>query len=387
MSKETNNLAIYIHWPFCKSKCPYCDFNSHVREQINQQDFIDAYTKEISHFADFLSGKKISSIYFGGGTPTLAPMKFFESTLNNLNKYLIISDNIEITVEGNPTSIESQTFKDLQKVGVNRVSLGIQALNDNDLKFLGREHSVHEALNALHIAASTFENYSFDIIYARPKQTLKEWEDELERAIALTNGHLSLYQLTIEKGTKFFTSFKNGDFALPDDNLSADMYQLTNEITKANNISSYEVSNYASPGKESRHNMAYWEYEQYLGLGAGAHSRIKLDGKMHSLIMQHNPEKWLDSINNTGIALQEKLSLSNEDEAREYILMGLRIKKGINKNDFQLKIGKKIEECVNKAKLTQYINSGLVEMTDENLKTTEEGTMLLNSIISGLLDI
>ena len=300
-----NNIAIYIHWPFCKSKCPYCDFNSHVREKIDEKSWFDAYITEISFFADKIVGKNITSIFFGGGTPSLMNPKLVEKIILELEKIGKFVDNIEITLEANPTSIEAQKFQDFKTAGINRVSIGIQSFNEEGLKFLGRTHSKNEAIEALEIAGNIFSNYSFDLIYARPNQSIKNWENELLSALKLAKNHLSLYQLTIEKGTSFFNDYRDKKFTMPSDVLAASMYELTREITKAHGFVDYEISNYAKQGFESKHNLSYWNYDEYLGIGPGSHSRID----KYAMMMIHNPENLLAKVKTDNNGIQAKTLL------------------------------------------------------------------------------
>jgi len=288
------DVALYIHWPFCASKCPYCDFNSHVADSIDHDRWVARYLEEIDRYADEMSGRKIVSIYFGGGTPSLMRPSSVEAILDRVQARWKIANDIEITLEANPTSVEMEKFADFRVAGVNRVSLGVQALNDDDLAFLGREHSVDEALQALEIAKAQFERVNFDLIYARPEQGLKDWEQELDRAAELAVGHLSLYQLTIERNTPFYMSHAKGDFKIPEQELAADFYVLTQEVLEAAGLVSYEVSNHAVVGQESRHNLMYWHYGDYIGIGPGAHGRVTSGGEKYATRAHAAPQIWLD---------------------------------------------------------------------------------------------
>jgi putative oxygen-independent coproporphyrinogen III oxidase len=365
----SNTLAIYIHWPFCKSKCPYCDFNSHVVQQIDYEKWEQAYIKEIEHFADYISNKTITSIFFGGGTPSLMPPFITDRIISKLNQLANFDKNIEITLEANPTSVELKKFYDFKSAGINRVSIGIQSLDKQNLKFLGREHSASEALEAIE-KAQIFNNFSFDLIYALPEQTLEEWENELSKALTYANGHLSLYQLTIEKGTKFYSDFKSGKFVMPENDLAADFYNLTDSIMENYGLPSYEVSNYAKSGFESKHNMTYWQYGDYLGIGAGAHSRITLDNKT-AIMMTHAPEKWVNSVFENGNGIQTKQSLTKEDIIFEKIMMGMRTKKGI-----------KLGLIENQKATRNLIEQNLLEEKEGYIKATKQGFLVLNSIIN-----
>lgn len=365
------DLAVYVHWPFCKSKCPYCDFNSHVARKIDYLKWQTAYIKEIDYFKELLKGKNITSIFFGGGTPTLMPPSIASAIINKISSITKLDDKIEITLEANPTSVELKKFNDFKEAGINRVSLGVQSLNDNDLKFLGREHSVNEALRAVE-KAQIFKNYSFDLIYALPEQSLEKWEKELKKALSYASNHLSLYQLTIEKGTKFYSDYKAGKFKMPANELSADFYELTDTIMNDAGLPSYEVSNYAKSGFMSRHNMTYWRYKDYLGIGAGAHSRVT-QGKKKAMMMIHSPEKWLNSALNNGQGLQYSEELTDEDTLYETILMGLRTKEGI-----------KYKIVENNKSIPLLINDNYLKKSNDRIFATKKGTLVLNSIINKL---
>jgi len=381
---QHTDFSLYIHWPFCKSKCPYCDFNSHVRDGINQQEWLDLYKKEIDYFAAQTDYKKANSIFFGGGTPSLMNPEIVEGIISHAGDIWDIHD-AEITLEANPTSIEAKKFADFKKAGVNRASIGVQALNDNDLKALGREHSAKEALEALDVARNIFNNFSFDLIYARQGQNLESWESELARALELSANHLSLYQLTIEKGTPFYSLYKSGELKMPSEELAADMYELTEKIMQENGFSSYEVSNYAKPKFESRHNLNYWNYGDYVGIGAGAHGRVNIDGKKIATMMIHNPENWQKSVLDKGCGLQSQEEVGKEDMLSEAILMGLRLKDGIKKDRFLKTFNKIPEDLLNKDKLETFVNEGLLYTDDDCLKVTKQGRMLLNSITTALV--
>ena len=276
---DPRGFGIYIHWPFCKAKCPYCDFNSHVRERIEEDVWRGSYLKELAHFAAMVPGRSVTSIFFGGGTPSLMNPKTAETVIDAVSRHWRVANDIEITLEANPTSVEAGKLRDFRAGGINRVSLGIQALDDRDLKFLGRQHNQTEALAALDLAANTFDRFTFDLIYARPGQTPDSWARELDRAMTFAADHLSLYQLTIETGTVFEQAYARGDFVLPDEDVQAELYEMTAERLGVAGLAPYEISNYAKPGSESRHNLTYWRYGDYVGIGPGAHGRLALDGK------------------------------------------------------------------------------------------------------------
>ncbi|MFN7037981.1 MAG: radical SAM family heme chaperone HemW [Alphaproteobacteria bacterium] len=377
-----NDLAIYIHWPFCKSKCPYCDFNSHVRENIDQDSWETAYLKEIDNFKDIIEGRYIGSIFFGGGTPSLMPPIIAEKIIDKFSKISQIDNKTEITLEANPTSVEIKNFKSLKSVGINRVSLGIQSLNSKHLEFLGRNHSANEAKEAISFAREIFNNYSFDLIYTLPNQTLGSWEKELTYALEFAGNHLSLYQLTIEKGTKFYSDYKNKKFSLPNDDESALFYQLTQDIMNTNGLPAYEISNHAKAGYECKHNLAYWKYKEYLGIGPGAHSRIN----NQALIMIHHPENWLEKIMSSNSAIQSQEDLNIQDKISEILLMGLRLNEGINLEDYKTKLNVDLLEYIKLSKLQQLQELGLLEHKTPNIVLTPKGFLVTNKIISELLN-
>jgi putative oxygen-independent coproporphyrinogen III oxidase len=383
--KPKNNrlLSIYIHYPFCKSKCPYCDFNSHVKNNIDHEAFQNAYLSELEYFAQRLKNRQIKTIFFGGGTPSLMPISLPEKIISKISKLWNLDKNCEITIEANPTSFEAEKFKDFKSAGINRLSMGIQALNDSDLKFLGREHSASEAILAIETASKIFDNYSFDLIYARPNQTTSAWESELNQAIKLSPNHLSLYQLTIEKGTKFYGQHKNGEFILPNEELSADLYNLTNQITQDNNLELYEISNYARKDYECRHNLVYWKGEDYIGIGAGAHSRVYLDDDINrsAIIMLHEPSFWLDKVKKDGVGIQQINQINKQELLEEIILMGLRLKDGIDNEIFINHFNKNITEIFDFKKISNLEKNGLIRINNQNIKITDKGRILSNGVI------
>lgn len=380
---QNNKLALYIHYPFCKSKCPYCDFNSHVRANINHEAFTRAYEKEIEFFAPQLKDRKINSIFFGGGTPSLMPLELVERILRKISQHWLIENNCEITLETNPTSFEATKFKGFRAAGVNRLSVGIQALNDEDLKFLGREHSSKEAILVIENAAKIFDNFSFDLIYARPKQTLEAWKEELSRALQFGSKHISLYQLTIEKGTNFFSDFKQKKFVMPSEELSAEFYHTTNQITASNGFKLYEISNYAKKNFECEHNLVYWQGGDYLGIGAGAHSRVFLDGEKNrsALMMKHEPTAWLSSVEANSHGIQNHNKISTEELLEELILTSLRLEKGLENKIFKNFFNKNLNEIFDYEKLQKLENQGLIEFNEERIKIKNDKRILTNAII------
>jgi putative oxygen-independent coproporphyrinogen III oxidase len=320
------DIALYIHWPFCVSKCPYCDFNSHVRDSVDQSLWLESLLADMAYEAALLPGRKVSSIFFGGGTPSLMPPSTVAALIAAAQAHWGFTDAIEITLEANPSSVEAARFADLASAGVNRVSLGIQALDDATLRFLGRAHGVDEALAALDVAQRHFARVSLDLIYARPQQTVAAWEGELVRALALGTTHMSLYQLTIEEGTRFETDVRLGAFVPLDNDAAADMFEATAAIMDAAHMPAYEISNHARAGAESRHNLTYWRYRDYAGIGPGAHGRR---GGMAT--MRHKkPENWLAAVGRNGHGAQSQTALEPAEQAAEALLMGLRLREGVD---------------------------------------------------------
>ncbi len=381
-----NNLAIYIHWPFCKSKCPYCDFNSHVQNSIDNQAWLDAYLKQIESFSHIIKDKAITSIFFGGGTPSLMPATTVNKIIDKLFSLSKTTNNIEITLEANPTSIESQKFVEFKAAGINRVSIGIQSFNETDLKFLGREHSKQEAIEALKIANSIFDNYSFDLIYALPNQTIKTWEQELQEAMQYAKHHLSLYQLTIEKGTPFYLQHKNKKFTLPDSDQAAELYSFTDDFMSSRGLQPYEISNYARSGFESQHNLAYWRYNQYLGIGPGAHSRVMIDNNLCAVVMHHNPQKWLGNVASEVMPIQQKTALSKEDILLEYLIMGLRIKEGIELTKLEQLLRQPTNQLLNIKNIQHLRELNYITLENDVLAVTTQGKLLLNKIVEQIIN-
>jgi len=384
LRESTKSLSIYVHYPFCKSKCPYCDFNSHVRDGVDYAAFLRGFERELEFFAAQLGERKVTTIFFGGGTPSLMPISLVEGILNKISTLWQIDENCEISLEANPTSSEASKFNDLRNIGINRLSIGIQALNDFDLKFLGREHSAKEAMSVIEIAAKSFENFSFDLIYARPKQSLKDWQKELNLAIGFGTKHLSLYQLTIEKGTKFYTQFARKEFEMPNENLSADFYDLTNQTTSDAGFELYEISNYAKKDFTCAHNLVYWQGGDYLGIGAGAHSRIYLknDELRSAITMISEPINWLKKAEETGAGIQKLEKISKDELLEELILMGLRLPSGIDNQIFQTHFKKNLSDIFDFQKLQNLANQGLIEIADDSLKIPDQSRLLTNSIIT-----
>jgi putative oxygen-independent coproporphyrinogen III oxidase len=372
-------LALYIHWPFCVSKCPYCDFNSHVRENIDQDLWRDALLKDLAHEAALQPGRTLGSIFFGGGTPSLMPPATVAALIEAAHRHWPASGDIEITLEANPSSVEAARFADLAIAGVNRVSLGLQALHSEALHFLGRAHDVDEGLAALSVAQRHFGRVNFDLIYARPGQSEAEWEAELRRALALGTSHLSLYQLTIEPGTRFETLVREGKFQPVDPDQGALLFELTQTITSAAGLPAYEVSNHAREGEQSRHNLTYWRYGDYVGIGPGAHGRRQ----GLATVRHRKPENWMKAILRKGDGLESETLLSPSERAREALVMGLRLAEGIDPAALAARTG--VDSLIDPAQLPMLQNEGLISQTGPRLTVTPKGMLLLDAILVSLV--
>ena len=381
-----NQMGVYIHWPFCASKCPYCDFNSHVRGEIEQSVWVDAYIKSLEYYASFIPDKQVVSIFFGGGTPSLMESKSVAAIIDAVQRLWPVVNDLEITLEANPTSIEIEKFKSFRDAGVNRVSIGVQALNDNDLKFLGREHSVSEAFKAIDIARSVFDRYSFDLIYARPEQSLSDWRGELKEAVKYAGGHLSLYQLTIEQGTPFYLSVSKGEFDIPDEVKGAEFYHLTNDILEDAGLPAYEVSNHAAKGQECKHNLIYWNMADYIGVGAGAHGRFMMGVDKYASRDHRVPEIWLDRVRDNGHGSHQLEKLTQEDRFFESLMMGLRLRDGISIKRCEELSGLKFTDMVDQQKLDNISSEGWAHIGGDNIKLSREGLLRSNAIIPYILN-
>jgi putative oxygen-independent coproporphyrinogen III oxidase len=374
----TEPFGVYVHWPFCLAKCPYCDFNSHVRHAgIDQGDFVTAYLAELAHFASLAPDRVVSSIFFGGGTPSLMAPETVGAILDRIAALWVVAPDVEITLEANPTSVEVGRFAGYRAAGVNRVSLGIQSLDDVSLKALGRMHTAAEALAALSIAKHNFERVSFDLIYARQGQTLPAWRDELVRALSYARDHLSLYQLTIEPGTPYAALHEAGSLTVPEGEKTEAFYLLTQELCGSAGLASYEVSNHARPGAESRHNLLYWRGHDYAGTGPGAHSRITQDDGKHAIAIRKSPEGWLQAVAASGHGIEQDERLNPQSSADEYLLMGLRLAEGIDVMRLKAIDGRKLDD----ARLQQLEAQGLVKRTPGRLRATNAGRLVLNRLI------
>jgi putative oxygen-independent coproporphyrinogen III oxidase len=378
---SSDAFGIYVHWPFCKAKCPYCDFNSHVRHQpVDALSFARALASELQWFAQRTPGRTVTSIFFGGGTPSLMPPESVGQVLDAIGRLWNVSPEVETTLEANPTSIEAENFRGYRAAGVNRVSVGVQALNDDDLKALGRQHSSEEALAAFRLAAKIFPRVSFDMIYARPHQTPDEWRAELSRALDEQQGHMSLYQLTIEPGTAYFDLHEHGKLITPTDDRAADLYDLTQELTDKAGLPTYEISNHAAPGQESRHNLLYWRYGEYAGVGPGAHSRLADGENRRALITEKHPETWRALVTSKGHGMVSDVAVPPADQASEYLLMGMRIAEGIDMDRYAALAGREIDS----SKLAGMKSMGLIKRHGQRLMATADGRKLLNTVIAEL---
>lgn len=373
--------ALYIHWPFCLAKCPYCDFNSHVRDRVDHASWEAALLSDMGHEADATLREPLESIFFGGGTPSLMPPALVERLLVEAEALWGFAPGIEITLEGNPSSVEAANYAALASAGINRASLGLQALDNKTLRFLGRLHDADEGLKALEVAQQHFRRVSFDLIYARPVQTVQQWQAELARALSFGTGHLSLYQLTIEPGTRFATMVRQNQFEPLDDDAAADLFALTQDLTAAAGLPRYEVSNHARPGEESRHNLAYWRYQDTLGIGPGAHAR-----RAGLATVRHKkPENWLDAISAQGHGIAEERALGTAEQASEALLMGLRLTEGIAPAVLAQRFGLPIERLIDDAKLDFYARQGLVWASGERIGVTDSGVPLLDGLLAELV--
>jgi oxygen-independent coproporphyrinogen-3 oxidase len=375
-------FGIYVHWPFCLSKCPYCDFNSHVRaEPIDEKRFVSAFRTELSHRAALTKGRKVRSVFFGGGTPSLMKGATVAAILDAIGGLWTVEPDAEITLEANPSSVESGRFRDYRAAGVNRVSIGVQALNDADLKQLGRLHTAADALAAVDVAAKIFPRYSFDMIYGRPKQSVAQWKMELHTALARVADHVSLYQLTIEPDTLFERLSNAGKLPLPNADLSRDFWDATQDAMGAAGLPAYEISNHARAGAESRHNLIYWRYGEYVGVGPGAHGRIMTPKGRRAQATEQHPEMWLTVVETDGHALVEDEMLSHEEQGDEFLLMGLRLAEGIEPARFEAVAGRSLDP----ARISSLIAEGMVQMTPEGrLRVSPEGFPLLDAVVADL---
>ena len=382
VSNRDEAFGVYVHWPFCLSKCPYCDFNSHVRrEQIDEARWVRAFTKEIGHTAARAPGRVVSTIFFGGGTPSLMQPQTVGAVLDAIGQHWHVAPDAEVTLEANPTSVEATRFRGYRTAGVNRVSLGVQALDDASLKALGRLHTAREALDAVAIARAVFDRYSFDLIYARPDQTPQMWTAELNQAIGEAAEHLSLYQLTIEPDTPFFGLHAAGKLKTPDEATARALYDVTQEVCARHGLPAYEISNHARAGAECRHNLVYWRGEEYAGVGPGAHGRLDIGGVRHAIATDKRPEAWLMRVETDGHGVASDDLLNSEERADEFLLMGLRLREGIDPQRYAALSGRLLDP----SRIALLRDEGAITVDpDGRLRVTQSGFPLLDAVVADL---
>ncbi|HUN52868.1 MAG TPA: radical SAM family heme chaperone HemW [Candidatus Sulfotelmatobacter sp.] len=382
---EDPGFGVYVHWPFCRSKCPYCDFNSHVRDKVEQPRWRRALEAELAYFAARLPRRSVTSIFFGGGTPSLMPPDTAASVIAAVGRHFPVAGDIEVTLEANPTSVEAGRFAAFRDAGVNRVSLGVQALDDAALRFLGRQHSAAEALTAVATARRHFARVSFDLIYARPEQSAAAWRAELARALDHGLEHLSLYQLTIEPNTGFHGAVARGVFTPPDADAAATLYELTQELCDRAGLPAYEISNHARSGAASRHNLTYWRCGDYIGIGPGAHGRVTIDGIRHATQQVRKPETWLERVENIGHAIEIEEAISAEMQFEELLMMGLRLAEGVPLERMGQVGGRALAEFFAGRQLQRLIDGGFLLLDATHLKATSSGRQVLNTVLAELL--
>ncbi len=374
-------FGLYVHWPFCQAKCPYCDFNSHVAREIDHNAWVRAYTTELTRVASETQNRVLNTIYFGGGTPSLMDPDTTAAIIDTAKSLWPVANDLEVTLEANPGSVEAGRFSGFHDAGVNRVSLGVQALNDTDLRRLGRIHTAQEARTALDVAHNYFDRVSFDLIYGRQDQTLDEWETELKQSLTLSSDHISLYQLTIEDGTAFADRFARGGLSgLPSEDLGADMYQTTLNICANHGLAAYEVSNFAKPGAESRHNLIYWRYGDYVGIGPGSHGRVTINTNRFATECISAPDKWLSAVN-TGLTELPRQKLSPHEQANEFLMMGLRLSEGLDPARYLALGGQELDHD----KVKYLCDLGMLAFQNNNICATTQGRLVLNAVIRELL--
>ena len=384
-SESSTGFGVYVHWPFCASKCPYCDFNSHVRGRIDERRWRTALLAELGHFAAETRTRCVTSLFFGGGTPSLMSPETVAAIVEGVSALWPLAADWEVTLEANPSSVEAERFAAYASAGVNRVSLGVQAFDDDALRFLGRRHSHAEALAALEVAHRHFARVSFDLIYARPGQTVAAWRQELARAIRHAGEHLSLYQLTIEPATAFAQAHVRGDFTMPAESLAATLYEATQEALDAAGLPAYEISNHARPGAESRHNLTYWRYGDYVGVGPGAHGRLTIEGVKIATRQHRAPEVWLEQVERYGHATRTRVALSPEERLEELLLTALRLADGVSRGRFHSEAGRDIEHVLDRERLARLVDGGFLVLDAGGLRATPAGRLRLNAVLAALL--
>jgi oxygen-independent coproporphyrinogen-3 oxidase len=377
-------LAVYIHWPFCRSKCPYCDFNSHVRDGVDAARWTQALIRDLEHQAELTADREVGSVFFGGGTPSLMPPETVAQLLDGVRSHWAIAPDVEITLEANPNSAEADRFRAFAAAGVNRLSLGVQALDPAALRFLGRAHDLNEAIAAIDHARVTFPRFSFDLIYARPGQSIEAWRRELDEALTIAGEHLSLYQLTVEPGTAFATLARRGELTLRGEETTAAMFEMTQDRLSAGGLPAYEISNHARPGAECRHNLAYWRYWDYVGIGPGAHGRLTRAGAKLATRQYRLPEKWLAEVEATGTGLEETLAIERDSAIEEMLMMGLRLVEGVSRARLERIAGRDAETLL-RGNLALLTEAGFLTLDAERLAATAAGRQRLNAVLAALL--
>ncbi len=379
-------FGIYVHWPFCQSLCPYCDFNSHVRARVEEKRWATAYAAELAHYAGRTPDRVVTSVFLGGGTPSLMAPRTVEAVLAAIRRYWPVADDVEITLEANPSSVEVGRFQGYRQAGVNRVSLGVQALADADLGFLGRRHGRDESLAAIEIAGDVFDRFSIDLIYGRPGQTTALWRRELAEAVALAGGHVSAYQRTIEPGTAFYGAQRRGELRMPDQTTLAELYETTQQVLAAADLPAYEISNHAGAGQACRHNLTYWRYGDFVGVGPGAHGRLTMPGGETRASRQHRaPEVWLEHVETDGHARRRWDRLDSETVRDELFMMGLRLTAGVGRAAVRARLGRDLEECLPASRLSRLVDGGFLELDRYGMRATAAGRQRLDAVLGDLL--
>ena len=377
-------LAVYIHWPFCRSKCPYCDFNSHVRDRVDTARWERALLADLDHHAGLVPGREVGSVFFGGGTPSLMPPETVAALLGRVRARWAVTPDIEVTLEANPNSAEAARFHAFAAAGVNRLSLGVQALDPAALRMLGRAHDRGEAIDAIEHARASFARFSFDLIYARPGQSLAAWRHELDEALTLAGDHLSLYQLTIEPGTAFATLYRRGELAVPAEEDAAVLFETTQDRVAAHGFPAYEISNHARPGAECRHNLVYWRYQDYVGIGPGAHGRLTRDDVKYATTQARLPERWLAAVEKAGTGIEEMVPIDRDSAVEEMLMMGLRLTEGVARARLERAAGQNAEALFGD-KLAPLVEGGFLTLDSDRLAVTAAGRQRLNAVLAALL--
>ena len=381
---EAEPLAVYIHWPFCRSKCPYCDFNSHVRERVDAARWTRALLADLDHHAALVPGRAVGSVFFGGGTPSLMPPETVAALLDRVRSRWAAVPDLEVTLEANPNSAEAARFRVVAAAGVNRLSLGVQALEPAVLRMLGRAHDRGEAIAAIEHARNAFPRFSFDLIYARPGQTLAAWRHELDEALTLAGEHLSLYQLTIEPGTAFATQYRRGQLSIPAEEDAAALFEMTQDRLSAHGLPAYEISNHARPGAECRHNLAYWRYQDYVGIGPGAHGRLTIGAAKHATRQTRLPERWLAAVEAVGSGIEEMVAIDRDSAVEEMLMMGLRLTEGVARARLE-RLAHRDTKTLFGGNLGPLLEGGFLTLDNEHIAATAAGRQRLNAVLAALL--